>query len=148
MHAKFVGLLIVGLLAVVSCGSERTITLDAPASTAREDSGVTGTLDDWLGALCKLGTWKPTGDLGEPGVISSAGCDSAVDGTTYVGIWQFESEFTMRNTMSTLTKDFVYTFAPVRSDVWAFSVLTDTEDESALEPLEEFGFTVKQGPVE
>ena len=141
MFIRLTCLLLVVMVAVMGCSAEGS----GPASTPTTEA--TGTEDDWLGAVCKLGTWEPTGDLAELGVVSSADSDSVVDTAVNVAIWQFESEFTMRNTMSKMVKAFVYTFTPTGNTVWAASVLTDSGDTSALDPLKKFGFTISKGPI-
>jgi hypothetical protein len=155
-----VGASLVGASALLlsACGTSGS---DSPAgmsgvpssSTAVPGSGLSGTADDWLSAVCKIGTYKyGAPNTAHPELLSTASCQPVVppeQGT--VTVQQFSSDFMLRNflarNMTWVQKKYgFYTTGPGADSAWLFGIAPNT-DKAYLAPLEKFGFKIVQPPA-
>lgn len=142
-------------LLLSACGTSGN---DSPAgmsgvpssSTTVPGSGLSGTADDWLSAVCKIGTYKY--DESDAGVVSTARCQPVVPPEQgAVTVLQFSSDFMLRNflarNLAAVQKKYgFYTTGPGADSVWLFAIAPKT-DKAYLAPLEKFGFKIVQPPA-
>lgn len=119
-------------------------TTAAPTTSTAMGSGIRGTLDDWLSAVCEIGTYKA--DSPFQGAISAARCMAQSEhDKSAILILRFGSDFTMRNFLAMNDRYGFYTTGTDGSSVWLFG-LPPTADREYLFPLQEYGFTIKSPP--
>jgi hypothetical protein len=123
------------------------------SSTTVPGSGLSGTADDWLSAVCKIGTYK----YGEPyagvaGLLNTASCQPVVPPEQGpVTVLQFSSDFMLRNFLVGSVKSVqryygFYTTGPGADSAWLFAIAPQ-KDKAYLAPLEKFGFKIVQPPA-
>jgi hypothetical protein len=132
------------ICSIVAAGA---LALGAMPLTAIPANAIAGSEDDWLTAVCKIGTYESTG-LSEnfPDAVDTANCGPA-RGTGSIFIVKFVSEFKMRNAMAPVAASFgAYTTATVGGISWWFGAAPNP-GMPGLAPLKQFGFTILPGPV-
>jgi hypothetical protein len=133
-------------------GSQTSSSPDAAEETGTHDaSKPRGTVDDWLSAVCKLGTYQY--DEPHPGIFATAHCQAAAPpGQSRVAVLQFSSDFMVRNYLARTAPRLAsiygyYTTGSSEDSAWMIALPPKT-DRSYLAPLERFGFKIVEPPKE
>lgn len=137
---------LVGLIVVASMLVARhSGQADDPGHGARPNSDHVSTSEQWIGAVCQLGTYQN----GKGGILSGADGGSATcNGKSangkafggYIMIGAYSSQFRLQNAVALMLHGSVY--ATVTDDSgtsWVFYSMSGTAD---LSPLAQFGFTM------
>lgn len=139
--------LVVAVLALVIVGiallakDKVSPTADRPAASPSSDDRLASTSDDWIAAVCELGTYQ-NGKGGNvlSGSTGSALCYGTARGTIFVGT--YESEFRFDNVVARFQGNDVYaTLSDDAGQVWVFY----SPNGADLAPLTQFGFTLQNG---
>ena len=111
-----------------------------PEPRAPEHDAVSGSENDWLSALCYLGTFSSTGsDL--PNATQGSGFCSAKSGSDIISIAKYDSDFAMRNALAQSPKYFYGSGIEPDGTAIVFAV---GKNSSALQPLTQFGFSINK----
>lgn len=138
--AVAVVVIVVLVVALSSSGSD--------SNAERSDERITGSMNEWVGAVCASGRGKSGGSLGMGNISSGMCLDTAesLQGSAPVLFGVFDSVEGMEYGFSIIRPDY-FTAAtdPDTGYVTAFWVLDHRYGYKPLEPLEQFGFKLKPG---
>jgi hypothetical protein len=108
----------------------------APLGSARADT-ISGSLDDWRGAVCKSGSYHEGGSgVPFPDATAQAFCNT---GSANVWIGQFDSEYLMHNDLAAMRMMNSHT-SVVNSGSGLITMFATNGGSRALSPLTQFGF--------
>jgi hypothetical protein len=127
-------------LAVLTAAAGMTVSSRA----AKAEPGVTGSYDDWRGALCKPGSYFEANSGGAhffANAIDRAVCQT--NSRTEIMIGKWDDNFTMKNDIALDHAGRSYYSSCHGSSGIIFAFVTAGSDAAALKPLQQFGFTVQ-----
>lgn len=104
---------------------------------------VTGTQDEWIGSVCKTGTFAD--GRGLPDATGKAMC-LPKSGMGYILIGQYDSDFKMRNALAQVGTTYYVSGIEPDGTIVVFAV-NQGAGSSILEPLTQFGFTINTAPT-
>lgn len=105
---------------------------------------ISGSFDDWLAALCKPGTYFDANSGGAhffANAIGHAVCQS--NDRTEIMIGKWDDSFKMNNDIALYRSGRAYYSSCHQSSGIVFAFVTAGSDAAALQPLQQFGFTVQ-----
>jgi hypothetical protein len=130
------------LLALSGCGSDTTDSTGgasiAQSSSARE---ISGNRNDWLDAVCELGTLEE-GVGGFANAKGTGACRARAGGIALIGL--FDSDYAMRNSLAQVGMSSYASAIEPDGTVFVIAVRSDTP--TALSPLTGFGFEIYDAP--
>ncbi|MEE2033979.1 hypothetical protein Q8814_17980 [Rhodococcus sp. CC-R104] len=152
MRRLFLRLVMSALLAVgvlAACGMEEDLSSDTNTEGSAGIDNITGTLEDWLRAVCKPGfyfdgLYDSKGQNVLNGADSGGYCSvTRGDDPSAVYVGQYPSDFLMENDLAAVPLGW-YVSAPMGDG--SLIMLASPQGEkgyAALVPLTQFGFSVK-----
>jgi hypothetical protein len=135
-------IVVLSLTAVVGSGCSNGESAGAP--TARAAPAISGSFDDWRAAICKPGTYFDANSGGAhffANAIGHAVCQT--NSRTEIMIGKWSDNFEMNNDLALWHSARAYYTSCNQSGGIILAFVTAGSDAAALQPLQQFGFTVQ-----
>lgn len=120
---------------------------DSKETQAGRDAQLTGQIsgsrDDWLAAVCKMGSFRNGAGTFRFSNATAQGSCTANFGSRPILIGEWDSDYLMRNDIASMRLS--YYASAINSDV-VIGFITLGPNGDPLEPLSQFGFTVNSLP--